>query len=117
MFRNALRNWGVDIEFNQVDLEDIFAKARESVETRNTNKSTNDSGRRYSRRRKVDDKNQLKFFDYDREDNQDYSEEEDSEESLGNEFADLYDRLEKESSELKSFTGIGIISLFLFYLK
>lgn len=62
MFRNALRNWGVNIEFNEVDLEDILAKARDAVETNTANESSDsDFGRRYSRGRKTDDKNQLTF--------------------------------------------------------
>lgn len=101
LFRNALRNWGIDIALDHNDLRDIFSRSYETLERNSANKS--ESERRYSKRRIKDSEGQLKFWDYDREDNQDYSEDKDSEESLGNEFADLYDRLEKESSEFDDY--------------
>ena len=105
MFRNALRNWGIDIAMDHLDLEEMFEKSREAVERNYRDEATHDRSseaeRRYSRRRKnYDSEGQLKFFDYDREDNQDYSETKEYNETLDDrtteQFQNLHDHDEAE---------------------
>ncbi len=108
MFRNALRNWGIDISLDHLDIEDIFARSRETVEMGYSDEPTYNrhiEERRYSRgRRKTDDKNQLRFFDYDIEDNQDYSKTDDYEGLLDdktlNDFQELHNSDEAEYGDM-----------------
>ena len=132
--RDKMRNLGLDVEADDIELENIFEKSRDVVArngkwnhsaTYKKEQDPNFGKRRYVSDKdeyqdlynnlssskqnkkfklKTDDKNQLRFFDYDIEDNQDYSETDDYEGLLDdktlNDFQKLHDYDEAEYGDM-----------------